>query len=208
MKSLNKWAITACSVAVAGVAAVSFNLLAEAKKSTNPFDIYPFQIPAKYEQEVNGYRNSWSRLTGFEHSGLHWQQFIAIYINQGQNLYRHNYLEYLAHYQDWDDDEDEGEMEAGPNFKAYQPGTVVLKENFAASHGSPDTALTITMMIKRQPGYDSQFGDWEYVQFDAKGNMLLAGNTSDPAVKQNCSNCHVNVAERDYIFANFFSKSP
>jgi len=169
----------------------------------DPFNVYPFKIPEVYQQALAGYRTGWQRVTGFEHSGLHWQQFIAVYINQGANVYANNYAEYLRLYQDADEDETD---ELTPAFKTYQPGTIVLKENFGASNGSPDTPLTITMMLKREPGYDPQYGDWQYVQFDKNAEIILSGKAQDPMVKPMCGNCHMNIAERDYIFANFYSK--
>lgn len=167
----------------------------------DPFKVYPFKIPEAYQQALEGYRTGWQRVTGFEHSGLHWQQFIAVYLNQDADVYAKNYAEYLRLYQDADEDE-----ELEPAFKTYRPGTIVLKENFGASNGSPDTPLTVTMMIKREPGYDSQYGDWQYVQFDKNANIILSGKANDPVVKPMCGNCHVNIGERDYIFANFYSK--
>lgn len=182
---------------------ISTGLLA----ADNPFGVYPFKAPEKYAEQLKDYRSSWARLTGFEHSGLHWQQFITVYLNQDDKVYKHNYSEYLRYYQDFDEDEDEDEIEE-PNFKSYSPGTIVLKENFGASNGSPDTPLTVTMMIKHKPGYDPEHGDWEYVQFDKAGNIILQGKAKDPVVNQVCGSCHINIADRDYIFANFYSKGP
>lgn len=169
----------------------------------DPFSVYPFQLPEKYQSELQDYRTQWTRLTGFEHSGLHWQQFIAVFMNKDANVYENNYSEYLRFYQDSEEDEDEAEE---PRFMSYSPGTVVLKENFAASSGTPDAPLSVTMMIKREPGYDPENGDWEYVQFDKNGQVMLRGNAKDPAVNQACASCHINIADRDYIFANYYSR--
>lgn len=169
----------------------------------DPFSIYPFEIPEKYSEDLHDYRTDWTRLTGFEYSGLHWQQFIAIYINREADVYTYNFNQYIRYYQDLEEyDEDEI---SEPIFKKYTPGTIILKENFAAKNGSPDTPLTITMMIKHAPGYDPQNGDWEYVQSTSSGEIILSGNEQDPAVKTACANCHINIAERDYIFTNFYS---
>ncbi|WP_046004383.1 cytochrome P460 family protein [Pseudoalteromonas rubra] len=173
--------------------------------TADPFGVYPFKIPEQYRAELKGYRTQWKRVTGFEHSGLHWQQFIVVFLNKDARVYESNYLEYLRLYQDYDEDEDE--EEPVPNFKSYSEGTIVLKENFSAQSGSPHEALTITMMIKRQPGYSPTHGDWEYVQFDNQGKVLLAGKGSDSAIQKVCASCHESIKERDYIFANFYSKS-
>ncbi|WP_081310425.1 cytochrome P460 family protein [Pseudoalteromonas luteoviolacea] len=171
----------------------------------DPFKVYPFKIPEKYQEALKDYRTSWHRVTGFEHSGLHWQQFIVVFLNKDVRAYENNYLEYLRYYQDYDEEEEEEEL-ADPKFRMYKPGTIVLKENFSSQSGAPHDALTITMMLKREKGYSKGYGDWEYVQFDKLGNIILAGKGSEPAIKHTCSNCHASIAERDFIFANFYSK--
>ncbi|MCF2859550.1 cytochrome P460 family protein [Pseudoalteromonas sp. SMS1] len=173
--------------------------------SADPFKVYPFKVPDKYKAALKNYRTDWHRVTGFEHSGLHWQQFIVVFLNKDVRVYENNYLEYLRYYQDYDEEEEEEEL-ADPNFKTYKPGTIVLKENFSSQSGAPHDALTITMMIKREKGYSDGFGDWEYVQFDKLGNIILAGKGSETAIKHMCSNCHASIAERDFIFANFYSR--
>ncbi|MCG7547601.1 cytochrome P460 family protein [Pseudoalteromonas sp. Of7M-16] len=174
--------------------------------SADPFNVYPFKVPDKYKAALKNYRTKWHRMTGFEHSGLHWQQFIVVFLNQDAKVYEQNYLEYLRYYQDYDEEEEDEDEIAEPNFKVYSPGTIVLKENFSSVSGAPHDALTITMMIKREKGYSKGFGDWEYVQFDKEGNIVLAGKGSEPMIKQMCSNCHASIEERDFIFANFYSR--
>jgi len=171
----------------------------------NPYSVYPFQVPEQYEELLKDYRTDWHRLTGFEHSGLHWQQFISIFINKDQQVYENNYKEYLRYYQDADEYEDEDEIPE-PKFMKYSEGTIVLKENYSSNAGVPDIALSVTMMIKREAGYDTQHGDWQYVQFSKGGTMIMSGKADDPVIKASCSSCHINIADRDYIFANFFSK--
>lgn len=190
---------------LSGLLAFACSWSAQADKGEDPFSIYPFEIPQQYQKQLKNYRTSWTRLTGFEHSGLHWQQFITVFVNKDADVYSNNYQEYLRYFQDSDEDEDEEDI-AEPKFKTYSPGTVVMKENFLSKDGIPSSALTLTFMIKREPGYDPENGDWEYVQSAKDGQIILAGNAKDPTVKQVCANCHVNIADRDYIFANFFSK--
>ena len=173
-------------------------------QAIDPFSINPFVVPEEFKTQLEDYRTGWKRVTGYEYSGLHWNQFIAVYLSDGLETYRNNYSEYLRYHQDYEDDEDEVEE---PNFMSYPTGTIVLKENFAATEGLPKIPLTITMMLKREDGYDPQGGEWEYVQFDANGNMILRGNSQSEVVNKACANCHMNLEERDYIFSNFFSKS-
>ena len=194
MKSLSKVGSIAIVLLAFGTAV--------ANVVVDPFKLSIFVIPPEYKDDLENYRKSWSRLTGYEYSGLHWNQFIVVYSNLGNETYRNNYSEYLRYYQDYDEDEPKQ-----PNFASYPTGTIVLKENFLASKGLPKVPLSVTMMIKREAGYDTQVGNWEYVQFDPKGKVMLKGNSQDAVVKKACANCHINIADRDYIFSNYYSKA-
>jgi len=179
-----------------------------AKTVNNPFDVLPFALPKTDIALTKDYRKNWVRLTGFEYSGLHWRQFVAIFVNKGADIYRDNYLAYLALYRDDDDDEDEGEEESEGVFQAYPVGTIFLKENYQSSSGKPGDPTTLTLMVKKQKGYDSSGGDWQYLQSDVNGNILLEGDSRDPAIKAACSDCHSNMAERDYVFSTFLTNKP
>jgi hypothetical protein len=173
--------------------------------ANKPFSIYPFKVPEKYQATLNDYRTDWTRLSGFQYSGLHWKQFIVIYINQDEKIYANNYRENLRYYEELEElDEDEL---VEPRYKKYSPGTIVLKENFAVENGSPGLPISVTMMIKREKAFDTKHGDWEYVQFDPQGNIAISGKASDPAVNAVCSSCHVNIEERDFIFTNFYTNT-
>lgn len=168
----------------------------------SPFDIMPFALPKLEPALYKDYRKSWHRLTGFEYSGLHWQQFVAIYVNKGADIYRDNYLAYLSLYRDEDDEEEEDTVYT---FKAYELGTIFLKENYLANAGQPGHPSSLATMIKRKPGYDVQGGNWEYLQTDIHGNVIMQGNSADPSIKKACAECHANMAERDYIFSTFLT---
>jgi len=174
----------------------------------SPFDVLPFELPKADSDLYKDYRKNWSRLTGFEYSGLHWKQFVAIFANKGADIYRENYLAYLSIYRD-DDDEDEDEEysedESPDAFKEYELGTIFLKENYQASNGKPGEPLSLTMMIKREAGFDSNGGDWEYLQTDVMGDVIMQGDSNNPMIQSSCSNCHANMAERDYIFSTFLT---
>ena len=179
------------------------------EKVTNPFHVMPFALPKSNGHSYTDYRKNWSRLTGFEYSGLHWKQFVAIFVNKGADIYRENYLAYLSLYRDEDDDEDEEEEDAAEQvFKAYPDGTIFLKENYLAHQGKPGEPSSLTLMIKRQAGFDTQGGDWEYLQSDVAGNTIMQGSSQDPEIKNACADCHMNMAERDYIFSTFLTSQP
>ncbi len=175
------------------------------EKVINPFHVMPFALPKGSNQSYAGYRKNWSRLTGFEYSGLHWKQFVTIFVNKGADIYRENYLAYLSLYRDEDDDDEDEDEETEQAFKAYPDGTIFLKENYLAKQGKPGEPSSLTLMIKRQAGYDQQGGNWEYLQSDVNGNIIMQGNSQDPDIKSACADCHLNMAERDYIFSTFLT---
>lgn len=185
--------------------AVGIVLSAHSSFATEPFSVYPFKIPERYQKALDNYRAQWTRVSGFEYSGLHWKQFMVVYINREAKIYANNYREKLRYIEELEE-LDEDEVTAS-RYKNYSPGTMLLKENFSVTNGSPGKPISITMMIKHDPGYDTKNGDWEYVQFDPKGNVTVAGKADDPAVYALCANCHVNIKERDYIFTSFYTQS-
>lgn len=165
----------------------------------SPYEVQLFNTPAASQQVIANYRSRWSRLTGFEYSGLHWNQFISVYTNTGETTYKNNYMEYITWFEDPEDEDN------NPVYAKYPEGAIILKENFSAESGKPGTPISVTAMIKRGKDYDPGKGNWEYLQFDAKGNILLQGNSSNSAVSENCANCHSHVENRDYIFSQIFS---
>lgn len=175
-----------------------------ADKSTNSlYQQAPnFVIPKSLKAITPDYRKQWHRLSDSEFSGLHWQQFVVIYSNIGQDVYNNNYRTYINHYIN-------EEPSSKPNKKAftqYPEGTIIIKESFANHTPQIADALTLTIMIKHPKGFDSANGDWEYLQTSSDGRILLRGKADDPAVYQPCGECHKNMKERDYIFSTIISK--
>ncbi|WDE01284.1 cytochrome P460 family protein [Thalassomonas actiniarum] len=165
-----------------------------------------FTVPAMYPQ-TRDYRKKWSRLTGFEFSGLHWNNYVVIYVNKGTDIYRDNYIEYLRVYQNEDDDEDEDEEAAEDKyFKGYEVGTIFLKENYTVKNGIPHQPTSLTLMVKKPPGYAPTGGDWEYTQFAPNGDLMMRGNNTNVDIYQSCAKCHENMQERDYVFSTFYTE--
>ena len=63
-------------------------------------------------------------------------------------------------------------------------------------------------MIKRKPGYDPKFGDWEYFQSSPDGKIVAKGNSKDKLIKETCINCHSNINDQDFVFATHYVVSP
>lgn len=165
----------------------------------SPYQVKMFNAPQGEEFAFDNYRMNWTRMTGFEFSGLHWNQFITVYVRGGESVYQNNYLQYITWYEDPD------EFEEPPKYQKYPINTVVLKENFQAKDGKPHAPLTVTAMIKRNSNFDPENGNWEYLQFDPKGKIILRGKASDPTIQTQCAHCHSHIADRDYIFSQIFS---
>lgn len=165
----------------------------------------PYKAPAAYADIIRDYRKKWTRVSGFDLSGLHWNQYVTIYMNKEPEKYLQNFLEYVRIYVDADEEEADT---ANTAFQAYDAGTIFLKENYLLENGKPGRPLTITMMIKKEKGYDPGSGDWQFVQFDVNGNILNDGNSQNPVTQASCVKCHANMAERDYVFSTFCSLVP
>lgn len=172
----------------------------------NPFNITQFKANKENQALYGNYRKKWMRVTGFELSSLHWNQFVTVFLSNSPEIYRANYLEYLRESQDDYDDEDEDEdAPSKSNYTLYPVGTVIAKEGYTSHKGKPGAPTFLVLMKKHDKGYDDENGNWEYLQFAPDGQPLLRGSAKDPQVMAQCAGCHINVAERDYIFTTFFS---
>jgi hypothetical protein len=156
----------------------------------------PFKVPEALEPALHDYRQEWTRLTDLQPSGLHWQQGIVIYSNRGGEIYRENHVR-----QQRDLEEGERDGQQNSQFDTYADGTVLLKENYFLAPGGHTKPASVTVMLKREKGYDPAMGDWQFVQFDASGQITLNGNSKDQQVQNACGFCHRGVAERDYVFS-------
>ncbi|MCL1144183.1 cytochrome P460 family protein [Shewanella gaetbuli] len=190
---------TALSAIVYTLLAFSSVSNAAEPSSNTPYEVPSFDFLHKHIPSSENYQKQWHRMTGFEHSGLHWGLFVVIYTDIGQNVYKHNFLQYSAWFDDPDDEENE------PHYQQYPVGTQFIKENYTMHNGKPGDAHSVTIMIKRQPGYNPKGGDWEYMQFNSQGETIIQGSGVEENVNQLCANCHEKIAERDYIFSNIFS---
>jgi len=156
----------------------------------------PFVVPKVLDQELRQYRQQWVRVTNLEQSALHWNQAVVLYMNQGIAQYRSNYAQQRQMA--------DGEQPSDPTqqgFAAYPSGTVLLKENYLLAPGVAPQPASVTVMLKREGGYDPAMGDWQFLQFDPAGNLLVNGNSRTPQVDTACAFCHRGMVERDYVFS-------
>jgi hypothetical protein len=169
-------------------------------KEPVPYLTSDFNIPDRYKNIITDYPEEWQRLSGYEYSALHWEQFVVIFMNKNQEVYANNHLEFIRIYEeDLDSEEDD------IFFKSYPVGTIILKESFLNGNSRPTTALLLSGMIKRDKGYDPKYGDWEYFQSNKSGEIIAHGNSKDKLISTTCIDCHSNIEDKDFIFATHYS---
>jgi hypothetical protein len=109
----------------------------------------------------------------FEESNPHTRKFITVYVN---DIGRRAMMEEL-----------EG---------VFPPGSVIVKEKLARKDSSSPEVLTA--MIKREPGYNPQYGDWDWMVVDGSGTSVLARGKL-----VNCQGCHETYKGGDYVSRNY-----
>lgn len=84
----------------------------------------------------------------------------------------------------------------------FPVGSVIVKEKFEVPSGSQPKKLDkpnlLTVMVKREKGFDGPNGDWEY--FTAAGNGKPS--SADLSVKH-CQSCHLGKKSTDYTFRTY-----
>jgi len=75
-------------------------------------------------------------------------------------------------------------------------GSIVVKEKRV---GSPDAKVKLlTVLIKRQRGYATANGDWQYLVVDGTD---LSHRTTDHL--EHCKSCHAEQKKDDYLFRDY-----
>ncbi|HEX5874817.1 MAG TPA: cytochrome P460 family protein [Pyrinomonadaceae bacterium] len=104
-----------------------------------------------------------------EESNPHKDKFITVYVNE---IGKETMMEKL-----------EG---------VYPQGSVIVKEKLARKDSSSPELLTV--MIKREHGYNPQYGDWAWMVVDGSGTSVLARGKLT-----NCQGCHEQYKGGDYV---------
>ena len=85
--------------------------------------------------------------------------------------------------------------QASPKFPE---GSVIVKEKL--SEPSSTSPELLTVMIKREKGFNPETGDWEYAVFDGPGTKVESRGKLN-----NCQGCHVSRPNTDYIFRTYLT---
>jgi hypothetical protein len=78
----------------------------------------------------------------------------------------------------------------------YPMGTIVVKETYKDAGGQKGALKDITVMVKREAGYDAINGDWEYLNVSNTLKIKAQG-----PIKM-CINCHASAMVDDYVFTS------
>jgi len=80
---------------------------------------------------------------------------------------------------------------------AFPVGAVIVKEKYAGPQAAEADLVAIGLMIKREAGFDSAHGDWDYAYYEpALGVVQTAEQTAY------CSKCHAGAAATDFVYVD------
>ncbi|HEX4129706.1 MAG TPA: cytochrome P460 family protein [Pirellulales bacterium] len=83
-------------------------------------------------------------------------------------------------------------------------GTIIVKQKLPTPESIDWSSLTgpqpelLTVMVKREPGYDPEYGDWEYLGLDGPATKIIARGKLD-----NCRGCHASERSTDFVFRQY-----
>ena len=85
----------------------------------------------------------------------------------------------------------------GDSSGPFPVGSILVKNSFKDDGGQMGDLADITVMIKREAGYDPDNGDWEYMMLSDTMQVRAQGAIN------NCIACHTAAAANDYAFLNY-----
>jgi hypothetical protein len=78
----------------------------------------------------------------------------------------------------------------------FPVGSLIVKEKLPSRDAKEPELLTA--MYKREAGYDSEGGDWEYLVLDGRGQEVKARGKLE-----SCRACHQETADTDFVLRNY-----
>lgn len=82
----------------------------------------------------------------------------------------------------------------------FPVGSVIVKQKFDPNH-EPDKPLLYTVMIKHEPGYNPDAGDWEFAVIGGDGREFQARGAL-----ANCIACHTPQKANDFVFRSYVER--
>jgi hypothetical protein len=80
----------------------------------------------------------------------------------------------------------------------YPEGSLIVKERLATPHSAVPELITV--MHKREKGYNPGHGDWEYLTLDGAGKQITAQGRL-----QKCESCHAEWKKTDFTSRAYLS---
>jgi hypothetical protein len=78
----------------------------------------------------------------------------------------------------------------------FPQGSIIVKEKFRKPKSTTPELLTV--MVKRERGYNPESGDWEYMIADGNGLSV-----QERGKLENCQSCHLMDKNTDYVSRNY-----
>ena len=82
----------------------------------------------------------------------------------------------------------------------FPVGSIIVKQKFDPNH-EPDKPLLYTVMIKHEPGYNPDAGDWEFAVIGGDGREIQARGAL-----ANCIACHTPQKANDFVFRGYVER--
>ena len=160
--------------------------------------------------QIKEYRKGFSRMTEIEYSGMHWFKGITVLVNENKEIYKKNHETYQEEFENLGSGDEDQDAEAF-EYESYPEGTIFVKEHFdgETAVGQDPTTMEpdyLTVMIKREKGYDPAVGDWQFGKLGPQGEVVYLGDSSVFTIRTQCIECHRNVSNRDYVFASYLKE--
>ena len=78
----------------------------------------------------------------------------------------------------------------------FPQGSVIVKEKLTNKDSASPELLTV--MIKREPGFNPENGDWEYMAVDGAGKQVLSRGKLEK-----CQACHTIANYTDFVYRSY-----
>jgi hypothetical protein len=78
----------------------------------------------------------------------------------------------------------------------FPEGSIIVKEKLLAQDDTSPELLTV--MVKREQGFNPESGDWEYIVVNGERTKIEARGKL-----ANCQSCHASKGETDYVFRTY-----
>lgn len=79
---------------------------------------------------------------------------------------------------------------------SFPQNSIIVKEKLPTEKSTAPELLTV--MIKREKGFNPNFGDWEFLVLDGKATKIQARGDLT-----HCQFCHRDLSQTDYVFRTY-----